>query len=81
MSVYLQRLLPSPRAKTSVLPRTENNSIKDNIIGDVRNPFRLKNKATAENEIRDFRTLFESQKEDYFKPVKNGNAFSVNDIE
>lgn len=45
MSVYLQRLLPSPRAKTSVLPRTENNSIKDNIIGDVRNPFRLKKKS------------------------------------
>ena len=58
MSVYLKRLLPSPRAKISVLPRTENNTIKDNIIGDVRNPFRLKNKATADNEIIDFRTLF-----------------------
>ena len=30
--------------------------------------------------ISDFRTLFESEKEDYYKPVRIGNAFSISYI-
>ena len=31
--------------------------------------------------LRDVRTLFESDEEDYYKPIRTGNAFSNNYIE
>ena len=61
----------------------ERNIAEDNIIKDIRNPFRLtkKDKGVKEKVLSDIRTLFESDEENYYKPIRSGNAFSGNYIE
>ena len=56
---------------------------EDNIIKDTRNCFRLEKESNAIKSkiIRDIETLFESEEEDYFEPVRIGNALSNNYIE
>ena len=55
----------------------QRNSIEDNKIKGTRNIFRFKiDVCIKEKIIRDIRTLFESDEEDYYKPVRTGNAFS-----
>ena len=48
---------------------------EDNIIRNTRNLFKLKKKKKAIKDkiFRDIKTLFEQQKEDYYKPVRVGN--------
>ena len=54
---------------------------EENIIKDVRNPFRLK-KEIDDTAIKDIRNLFEREKEeDYYKPVGVSNICSNNYIE
>ena len=50
------------------------------IIKHVRNMFRLKrgNKSIKNRVIRDIRTPFELEKENFFKPVGNGKSISNN---
>ena len=70
-----------PNPTTSQIER---NIAEDNIIKDIRNLFRLKKKKDNDIKckiIRDIRALFESDKEDYYEPVRNDNAFSSNYIE
>ena len=52
----------------------------DSSIKDIRNLFRLKieNKAIRDKVIRDIRSLFEHEEEDYYKPVTIGNFWSNN---
>ena len=62
--------------------QVERNIAKDNFIEDIRNSFRLKKeKDTNDKLMRDIKTLFELDKEDYYKPVRTGNAFNRNYIE
>ena len=57
-------------------------TLKINHLGDMKNLNRSeKNKGIKDRVLRDIRTLFESDKEDYYKPIRNGNAFSSNYIE
>ena len=62
--------------------QTEMNPTKDKIIKDIRNLFRFKKKnyLFEEKIIRDTRTLFQSDEEDYYGPVRIGNAFISNYI-
>ena len=62
----------------------ERNIAKDNIIKDIRNLFMLKkkkNNSIKDKLIREKRTLFEPDEEDYYEPIRIGNAFSSNYIE
>ena len=54
--------------------------IEDNIIKDIRNLFKSKGKDNPikDKVLRDIRTLFESDEDDYYKPIRSGNAFSSN---
>ena len=62
--------------------QVERNIAKDNFIEDIRNSFRLKKeKDTNDKLMRDIKTLFELDEEDYYKPVRTGNAFNRNYIE
>ena len=54
----------------------QRNSIEDNKVKDTRNIFRLKKDVCIKEKIIDIKTLFESDEEDYYKPVRTGNAFS-----
>ena len=48
----------------------------------MRNLFRLeKDKDIKHRVLRDIRTLHEPDKENYYKPIRTGNAFSSNYIE
>ena len=58
--------------------------VEENIIKDIRNLFRLKNKnkAIKERAIRYIRNLFEHEEEEnYYKPVRLGNFWGNNYIE
>ena len=59
------------------------NQSEDNIIINIRNLFKLKkeNKATKDRTIRDIKTLFEQQEEDFYKPVRVRNFWNNNYIE
>ena len=60
--------------------QTERNIAEDNIIKDIRNLFRLekkKEKSIKDKVLRYIRTLLESNEEDYYKPVKIGNALMI----
>ena len=62
----------------------ERNIADDNIIKEIRNLFQLKKKKDSnikDKVIRDKRTLFDSDEEDYYEPVRTDNAFSSNYIE
>ena len=60
----------------------EENSNTDKIPKHIRNLFRLeKDKNIKVRVIRDIRTLYESDKEDYYKPIGTGHAFSSSYIE
>ena len=49
---------------------------------DIRNLYGLKNKKGVNDKVlRDIISLYESDKEDYYKPIRIGNAFSSNYIE
>lgn len=53
----------------------------DNIIKDIRNLFRLKKKignGIKDEALREIRTLFESDEDVYYKPVKIISAFDNN---
>ena len=60
----------------------ERNAIKDSFIKDIRNLFRLKRKSNVIEDkiIRYIATLFESEAENYFEPLRTSNAFSNNYI-
>ena len=58
--------------------QTKRSRAIDNIIKDIRNLSRLEKK--KDNDIKDIRTLFEPE-EDYYEPIKIGNAFDDNYIE
>ena len=76
-------LLPRPRKLIS-LPRIKSNAVKEKmIIKNFRNLFRLKTeiKAVKHKIIRDIKTLFGSDKDDFYKPVWINNAFGNNYIE
>ena len=59
------------------------NEIEDKIVKDIRNLFKSKRKDNASKDkvLRNRGTLFESDEDDYYKPIKTGNAFSSNYIE
>ena len=80
--ISLQRPVPLPRSKKPIsLTRIENDIIEDNIIKDAKNlKFKKENKAIKEKIIKDIRNFFVSEKEDYYKPEMNGNAFNNNYI-
>ena len=72
-------IMPNPS-----LNQVERNIAEDNIIKDIRNLFKLKmkkNNDIKDEIIRDIRFLFEPDEEDYYEPVRTGNAFSSNFIE
>ena len=49
---------------------------------DIRSLYRLKNrKGINDKVLRDIKTLYESDKEDYYEPVKINNAFNDNYFE
>ena len=58
-------------------------AIKNIVIEDIRNPFRLKkeNKEIKNRVIRDIRNFFEQEEENYYKPVRVGNFWSNNYLE
>ena len=61
----------------------ERNIAENNIITKIMYLFRLKkkkDKGIKDKIIGDIRTLFESDKEDYYEPVRIGNAFRSNNI-
>ena len=53
---------------------------EDTIIKNIRNLFRLKleNETIKDKVIRDIKTLFKQQKEDYYKLVRVGNFIILN---
>ena len=57
-----------------VIFKLKNKRIKDKIIGDIRNLFRLKkeSKTMKYKIIRDIKLLFE-QEGNYYKPIRVGN--------
>ena len=56
--------------------------INDKALKDTRSFYGLKNKKGINDKaLRDIRTLYESDKEDYDKPIRILNAFSSNHIE
>ena len=56
--------------------------INNKSLGDIRNLFRLgKDKDIKERVLRDIRTPHKPDKENYYKPIRTGNAFSSNYIE
>ena len=62
----------------------ENENIKDRILRNIRNVFRLENENEKIKDIilRDFKNLFENKEvENYYKPVRVNNFLSNNDIE
>ena len=62
----------------------ERNIAKENGIKDIRNLFRLKREkdnCIKDKIIRDTRTLFESEEEDYYQRVRISNVFNNNIIE
>ena len=64
------------------LERNRESDIKDKALEDIQNLYRLeKNKGIRDRSLRYIRTLFEPDEEDYYKPIKTGNAFSSNYIE
>ena len=58
------------------------NEIEDNIIKDIRILFKSKGKYNTikDKVLRDIRALFELDEDDYYKPIRTGNAFSSNYI-
>ena len=65
------------------LNQIKRNETEGKIIKDIRNLFKSKGKDNAIKDklLRDIRTLFESDEDDYYKPIRTGNAFSSNYIE
>ena len=62
----------------------ERNTAEENGIKDIRNLFRLKREkdnCIKDKIIRDTRTLFESEEEDYYQRVRISNVFNNNYIE
>lgn len=60
------------------------NTAEDNIIKGMRNLLKLENKkhnGIKDRVLRDIETLFESDNEDYYEPIRTGNAFVSNQIE
>ena len=56
-------------------------SINDKALKDIRSPFRLKNKGINDEALRDIKTLYEWDKEHYYKLVRISDACSSNYIE
>ena len=48
---------------------------------DIRSLYGFKKKGMNDKALRDIRTLYESDKEDYYRLIRTGNAFSSNYIE
>ena len=65
------------------LNQIKRNQIKYKIIKDIRNLFKLvtKDNTIQDKALRDIRALFESDKDEYYKPIKTSNAFNSNYIE
>ena len=63
--------------------RLEKDQGKNNkALKDVRRLYGLKNKKGRNDKaLRDIRTFHESDKEDYYKPIRIGNASSLSNIE
>ena len=61
----------------------ERNIAKDNIIMNIRNLFKKekKDKGIKDKVLRDIRTLFESDEDEYYRPTRTGNAFSGSYVE
>ena len=72
-----------PHHLTDLTSFKNTNQSEDNIIINIRNLFKLKkeNKATKDRTIRDIKTLFEQQEEDFYKPVRVRNFWNNNYIE
>lgn len=57
-----RKTLQSKRTSNPTQNLTERNSIKDNIIKDIRNLFMLKKKQFKDKTVRDIKILFDSKK-------------------
>lgn len=57
-----RKILQSIRASNPTQNLTERNSIKDNIIKDIRNLFMLKKNQFKDKTVRDIKILFDSNK-------------------
>ena len=61
--------------------KIERNIAEDNIIKDIRYLYKTKKKKSNDNDIeykglRDIRFLYEPDEQDYYEPIRIGNAFS-----
>ena len=67
------------------LKKEKDNSIKNDVLWDIKILIKLKkekkNNSIKNEVLRDLRTLSESDKEDYYEPVRISNAFDDNFIE
>ena len=63
--------------------RIQKQSEEEIIIKKIRNLFKLKkdNETIKDRIIRDIKTVFENQEEDYYKPERVGNVWNNNYIE
>ena len=57
--------------------------IEDNVIKDIRNRFKSRGKDNPikDKVLRDTRTLFQSDEDYYYEPIRTGNSFSKSYIE
>ena len=64
--------MPNPTSN-----QIERNTTEDSIIKSIKNLFRSKKHNNIKDKIkREIITLFISDEEDYYKPIRTGNAFS-----
>ena len=70
----------SIRMSNCSLNQIEGNEIEDDISEDIINLSKLerKDKVIKDKVLRDIRALFESDEDDYYKPIKTVNAFNSN---
>ena len=82
-SKVLEKSTLSPRAKKLFsLSRIERNTIEDNIIKDLKNFLILKKEYEGiEDRVIRIIRIFESEEENFSKPVRICNAFSNNYID
>ena len=78
---YSQQAVHGSGKKASILKKQK--QCEDSLFKNIRNLFRIEkeNKAINDIIIRDIKTLFEQQEEDYYNSTRIGNFWNNNFIE
>ena len=82
MSLYKTKFYSKPEP-VKILQGGGKKQSEENIIKGIRNLYKVKieNEAIKDRIIRDIRTLFEQQEEEYYKPKRVSNFWNNNYIE